>query len=465
MFGFGRYNAAVVGTGYMAAKMAAVLNASPAVRPYAVVSRDLDRALSFGRENGFKKAYDSMEAMLADHKVDLVYIATPASEHAGQVRLCIEAGKPVLCETPIALTAAEAESLFSLSSSLDVLVVEAMHIRFLPFFGQIVSVISSGAIGTPVMLTANMAADIENLPRLQRPSLGGGALGDMGYFLLNFSSMIFGDRVKRIQSSCAFTSVRVDRQLSIFLQYKDDRMAVLSCTTRGNGESRAVIQGTKGYMVIEDLKNFASATVYDTRRVKTAAYKRGKQKSEFEFEMAAFAAAMKSGWKECPEIPHSQSLSMMQMMDFIRRQLGISYEEIQITQIPDMIESTESSQAVPASGTITEQGAAAEREEEASAIRDEETAGREEEGLSPEEEPISTEEEPLSTEEEPLSPVEDPFLAEEESESPEEETVSTEEGTISPEEETGNPETENAGPAEEPESLTRRRARYQDFKK
>ena len=174
MFGFGRLNVAVVGTGYMAAKMSAVLNASGTVRPYAVVSRDLDRALSFGRDNGFKKAYDSVEKMLEDKKVELVYIATPASEHAAQVRLCIEAGKPVLCETPIALTAAEAESLFSLSSSLDVLVVEAVHIRFLPFFKQIVSVISSGAIGTPVMLTAGIASDIENLPRLQRPSLGGG---------------------------------------------------------------------------------------------------------------------------------------------------------------------------------------------------------------------------------------------------------------------------------------------------
>ena len=279
-----------------------------------------------------------MESMLADKKVDLVYIATPASEHAGQVRACIEAGKPVLCETPIALTSAEAESLFALSSSLDVLVVEAMHIRFLPFFKQIVSAISSGAIGTPVMLTANLASDIENLPRLQRPSLGGGALGDLGYFLLAFSTMIFGNQIKRIQSSCAFTPMRVDRQLSMVLQYKDDRMAVLSCTTSGNGESRAVIQGTKGYIVVEDLRNFASATVYDSRKNKTASYKRGKIKSEFEFEMTAFTAAMKSGWKECPEIPHAQTLSMMQMMDFIRRQLGISYEDIQISQIPNMIE-------------------------------------------------------------------------------------------------------------------------------
>lgn len=340
MFGLGRLNAAVVGTGYMASKMTAVLNSSGTVRPYAVVSRDIERALQFGRENGFKKAYDSMENMLADRKVDLVYIATPASEHAGQVRACIEAGKPVLCETPIALTSAEAESLFSLSASLDVLVVEAMHIRFLPFFKQIVSAISSGAIGTPVMLTANLASDIENIPRLQRPSLGGGALGDLGYFLLAFSTMVFGNQIKRIQSSCAFTPMRVDRQLSIVLQYKDDRMAVLSCTTSGNGESRAVIQGTRGYIVIEDLKNFSTATVYDSRRNKTASYKRGKIKSEFEFEMAAFTAAMKSGWKECPEMPHAQTLSMMQMMDFIRRQLGISYEDIQISQIPDMIEGT-----------------------------------------------------------------------------------------------------------------------------
>lgn len=365
MFGLGRLNAAVVGTGYMASKMTAVLNSSGTVRPYAVVSRDIERALQFGRENGFKKAYDSMESMLADKKVDLVYIATPASEHSGQVRACIEAGKPVLCETPIALTSAEAESLFALSSSLDVLVVEAMHIRFLPFFKQIVSAISSGAIGTPVMLTANLASDIENLPRLQRPSLGGGALGDLGYFLLAFSTMIFGNQIKRIQSSCAFTPMRVDRQLSIVLQYKDDRMAVLSCTTSGNGESRAVIQGTKGYIVVEDLRNFASATVYDSRKNKTASYKRGKIKSEFEFEMTAFAAAMKSGWKECPEIPHAQTLSMMQMMDFIRRQLGISYEDIQISQIPDMIEGSAAAQP-----TVQDMSAAA---EETAAVNAEET--------------------------------------------------------------------------------------------
>ena len=362
MFGFGKLNVAVVGTGYMASRMSAVLGSSGLVRPYAVVSRDIDRALRFGRENGFKKAYDSMEQMLDDKKVDLVYIATPASEHAEQVRICIERGKPVLCETPIALTAAEAESLFSLSTSLDVLVVEAVHTRFLPFFKQIVSVISSGAIGTPVMLTAGIASDLEELPRMQRPSLGGGALGDLGYFLLNFSSMIFGDQIKRIQSSCVFSPTRVDRQLSTVLQYKDDRMAVLSCTTSGNGESRAVIQGTKGYLVIEDLLNFATATVYDSKRNKTAQYKRGRQKSELEFELNAFVAAKKSGWKECPEIPHAQSISIMHMMDFIRRQLGISYEDIQTSPLPDLIGASSQPQMEAKDAVLTQDAAQAQGE-------------------------------------------------------------------------------------------------------
>ena len=424
MFGFGKLNAAVVGTGYMASRMSAVLNSSGTVRPYAVVSRDLDRALQFGREKGFKKAYDSMDKMLDDKKVDLVYIATPASEHAEQVRACIERGRPVLCETPIALTSAEAESLFSLAESLDVLVVEAVHTRFLPFFKQIVSVISSGAIGTPVMMTANIAADMEELPRMQRPSLGGGALGDLGYFLLNFSSMIFGDQVKRIQSSCVFTPTRVDRQLSIVLQYKDDRMAVLSCTTSGNGESRAVIQGTKGYMVIDDLKNFASATVYDSKRNKAAQYKRGRQKSEFEFELSAFVAARKSGWKECPEIPHAQTISIMHMMDFIRRQLGISYEDIQTAPIPDLIPSAaqpqvEAQSAVPEESVVTVQEPVIEVAEQPE--QDAQPEPAEEQPEPAEEQPEPAEEQPEPAEEQP-----EPAAAPE-AESTEEETVLTKE--------------------------------------
>ena len=103
-------------------------------------------------------------------------------------------------------------------------------------------------------------------------------------------------------------------------------------------------------------------------------------------------AAMKSGWKECPEIPHAQSLSMMQMMDFIRRQLGISYEEIQISQIPDMIESTADSQDVIVNETISVQNAD-NKIEEAGTNREEEASIREGEAVTESRDPQQESEE------------------------------------------------------------------------
>lgn len=381
MFGFGKLNLAVIGTGYMAGVMSDSLGSAGGVKPYAVVSRDVENAVAFGREHGYKKAYDSIEEMLSDKKVDLVYVATPASEHYEAVRLCIEYAKPVLCETPLTLTAAKAEELFSLASSQNVLVVEAMYTRFLPLYQQLLNVMSSRVIGDPLMLNANIASDIGNIPRLQRPELGGGALGDLGIYLLNFASMVFGDDVRRIHSSCVFADTGVDRQDSITLQYKDGRMAVLSCTMNGNGESRAVIQGTKGYIVVEDVRNFELVTVFNSSRQKTATYKRPKQKTGYEYELRAFIAALKSNWLECPEMPHSQTSSLLHMADYIRRQLHISYAPVRAAVLPEVHEEAQQEldgqSAETAQTAAVTDGGSEDAEMPESGGGNEETAGKE----------------------------------------------------------------------------------------
>lgn len=402
MFGFGKLNLAVIGTGYMAGVMSDSLGSAGGVRPYAVVSRDVENAVAFGREHGYKKAYDSIEEMLSDKKVDLVYVATPASEHYEAVRLCIEYAKPVLCETPLTLTAAKAEELFSLASSQNVLLVEAMYTRFLPLYQQIVNVMSSKVIGEPVMLNASIASDIGNIPRLQRPELGGGALGDLGIYLLNFASMVFGDDVKRIHSSCVFADTGVDRQDSITLQYRDGKMAVLSCTMNGNGESRAVIQGTKGCLVVEDVRNFETVTVFNSSRQKTATYKRPKQKTGYEYELKAFIAALKSNWLECPEMPHSQTSSILHMTDYIRRQLNISYAPVHAVPLPEALadeqdqlddQSTKADQTVSETDSMNDEtleqgsdGGSEDTAEQGSAIEAEDTAEKESDGVNGENE-------------------------------------------------------------------------------
>ena len=93
-----------------------------------------------------------------------------------------------------------------------------------------------------------------------------------------------------------------------------------------------IIQGTKGYMVIDNIKDFETVTVYDSSGTRTSVYRKPRQKSCYAFEIDAFVEAMEQGWTECPAAAHRQTVSMLHMMDFIRRQIGVSYETI--AQIP-----------------------------------------------------------------------------------------------------------------------------------
>ena len=106
-----RNNVAILGTGHIAAKMAATLQQMKDVNCYAVASRELIRAKAFAKEWGFKQAYGSYEELVTDPQVDLVYIATPHSHHYEHARLCILNGKAVLCEKAFTANARQAEEL------------------------------------------------------------------------------------------------------------------------------------------------------------------------------------------------------------------------------------------------------------------------------------------------------------------------------------------------------------------
>ena len=322
---FGKLNMAVLGCGNIAGMMAETMRGVSAVRSYAAASRDLEKAKAFAKKHGFKRAYGSYEELLQDKKVDLVYIATPHSEHYANAKLCIAYGKPVLCEKPFTVSAAQAEELFALADEKNVFIAEAMWPRYMPMLAKIREVLASRVIGDPVMLTANLGYNIRWVRRMTEPTLAGGTLLDVGVYTLNFASMMFGDDVLRIRAGCTYTASGVDEQDSVTLTYRDGRVAVLSASMLGVSDRRGVIQGTKGYMVIENITNFESLTVYDNSYRQIGFYKRPKQKTGYEYEVEACVRAIKSGWLECPEMPHTQTLTMMRMMDEIRAQFGLVY--------------------------------------------------------------------------------------------------------------------------------------------
>ncbi len=341
---FGKINMAILGCGNIAGLMAETIQSVSGVRAYAVASRSLDKAVNFAKQNGFKKAYGSYEELLQDGKVDLVYIATPHSEHYANAKLCISYGKPVLCEKAFTVNTAQAEELFRLAEEKNVFITEAMWIRYMPMYKTIKETLDSRVIGDPVMLTANLGYNIRWVKRLIDPELAGGALLDVGVYPLNFACMMFGHDILRMDAHCTYTETGLDEQDSITLIYKDGKMAVLNASMLGVSDRMGVIQGSKGYMVIENINNFDTLTIYDNAYNKLRSYKRPKQKTGYEYEVKACLKALKEGWLECPEMPHAETLRMMRLMDAVRRRMGVIYpmektaeEENQAARSEDVI--------------------------------------------------------------------------------------------------------------------------------
>ena len=325
-------NVAILGAGNIARQMAKTLRLMKArgdkVELYAVGSRDKARAEAFAQAEGFAKAYGSYEELLRDDGVDLVYIATPHSHHGEQIEQCVTHGKAVLCEKAFTATAAQAERALALAKEKGVLVTEAIWTRYVPMRRMLDELLASGAIGTPRVLTANLGYTIYDKERIRRPELAGGALLDVGVYVLNFAAMVFGTQVERMESSVRLMDTGVDMQESITLHYPDGRMAELMATAACNTSRRCWIYGDQGCAEVDNVNNPRRITLYananDPASV-TRVIDAPPQLTGYEYEVLACLRALETGALECPEMPHAETLRIMRWMDTVRHSWVMRY--------------------------------------------------------------------------------------------------------------------------------------------
>ena len=321
----------IMGAGGIARTMCATIRGMKAAgRPvelYAVASRDIDKAVRFAREQGVTRAYGSYEQMLQDPRVELVYVATPHSHHAEQMKMCIEHGKPVLCEKAFTGNERQAAEVLALAKENGVYVTEAIWTRYMPSRKIINDLIASGAIGQPKLLTANLAYDIERKDRIFRPELAGGALLDLGVYTLNFASMVFGDDIVRVESSVEMRETGVDRTENISLYYRDGRVAHLMSSAAFNSDRRCVVYGDKGYLTVENVNNPAFIEVFDKndRLHPVQHIDVPTQITGYEYEVEACLRDLAAGKLEADEMPHAQTLEIMRQMDALRAAWGMKY--------------------------------------------------------------------------------------------------------------------------------------------
>ena len=268
------YKIGIMGCGHIAEKMAATLNAMEGVECHAVASRNKDKARAFAEKWHFAKAYGSYGELADDAETDLIYIATPHSQHFDNACMCIGKGKPVLCEKSFTANAAQAEKLLKLAEEKGVFITEAIWTRYMPLSVKMQQLLQEGAIGRPHMLTANLGYDIDDKERIRLPELGGGALLDIG-------------------------DAQTDRQ--------------------------GVIAGDKGYMIVDNINNPASLRIVDTDYHTVARHEAPPQITGFEYQVEACMEALANGWTESPYMPHRETLRIMRLMDALRKEWGVVY--------------------------------------------------------------------------------------------------------------------------------------------
>ena len=212
----------VLGTGTIAAKLAADMAHAPSARLAAVASRDPARAAVFAARFGGARVHETYEALVADPEVDAVYVATPNALHRDHALLAIGAGKPVLVEKPFALDAAEAREIAEAARSAGVFCMEAMWTRFLPVIAEAKRIVDAGGIGRPTLVRAALGfpAPTDPASRFNDPALGGGALLDLGIYGVSMAHLFLGAPLA-ISAHVIEGLSGIDRQIAALLTYAD----------------------------------------------------------------------------------------------------------------------------------------------------------------------------------------------------------------------------------------------------
>lgn len=244
----------VLGAGWIAGQMAFALR-DTAQQIIAVGSRDATRAQAFVEEHvPGARAHGDYAALVADPEVDIVYIASPHSEHLEHALLAIAAGKRVLVEKPMAPTADEARQIIAVARAAGVFCMEAMWTRFLPHIDVLRQVLDLGLLGEVSTVLADHSIPLwpDGPERLADPALAGGAMLDLGIYPLSFASLTLGG-LSSATGLGTLTDRGVDRRVAFVAQGPTGAVASLATDMSVASPTTASVNGTWARLELETM--------------------------------------------------------------------------------------------------------------------------------------------------------------------------------------------------------------------
>ena len=322
-------NWGILGTGTIAHLVAEDLALLPNAELTAVGSRAQERADAFGDTFDVPHRHGSYEALVANPDLDVVHVASPHSAHLEHATMALEAGCAVLCEKPLALNAEQAERLIATARRRDQFLMEAMWTRFLPVMDDVRRLVhDEQALGDVHLLQADigMAQSFDPTHRLFDPALGGGALLDLGVYPLAFAFDLFGPP-DTVTSSAVIGETGIDEQCAAVFRYDDGTQAVWHASVRADAGRTCVLAGTGGRL--HGTRAWWKGAPFELTRDDGTAetWARPYEGNGYQFEAAHVMHCLRAGRTESPRMPLDESRALLETMDALRNEWGVTYPQ------------------------------------------------------------------------------------------------------------------------------------------
>jgi predicted dehydrogenase len=316
----------ILGTGNIATSFANGLITMPDAQLAAVGSRKQSSADAYGDRFKVPKRYASYEELAHDPDIDVVYIATPHSLHLENMLLCFEAGKPVLCEKPFTINAAQARQAIAQARKRRLFAMEATWMRFTPLIVKLRQLLADNIIGEIRMVTADFGIRVDFDPnfRLFNPQLGGGGMLDVGIYPISLAHMILGAPSK-ITGLAEIGKTGVDEQSASILGYAGGQLAVLHNAIRTETPQEATIMGTEGWVRIHSPWWMPEAMTIHKAGEEPQPMDIPFTANGYTYEAAEVHRALRAGKLESGLMPLDESVAILETMDALRGQWGMLY--------------------------------------------------------------------------------------------------------------------------------------------
>ncbi len=315
----------ILSTGIIAHKLAEAIPQAPGSEIWGVASRNLESAQRFANEFHINNALAPYSELIASPEVDIIYIGVPNPFHYELIIESLNHGKHVLCEKPFTLNATEASECIALARKKGLFLMEALWSRFFPVMQEVRQLLQEGKLGTLHQVTGDflIERDFDPEHRLYNPDLGGGALLDIGVYLLSVAQFLLG-KPENVSGMARLGPTGVDMLDNLQLRYPGDVYASLVCGFTGHKPHEFMISGSEGYCKIPSPFYCPSSYILGNKNSEKSFHLPYKGNG-YVHMIEAVVQSLRKGETGNPLMPLEETLYQMKTMDTLRQQWQLQY--------------------------------------------------------------------------------------------------------------------------------------------